>query len=167
MLAECYKHFEFEKDKLCLVYFYLNGNFEILSFEDFKNAIIYIGKSNELTQTKEGYLRHFAFNRVKYANDLKKISLVNCLNYNGDGKVVVFTPFDCLELNKSFFLESMFINLALNSNELPEATNMQVGKNVIIIKDEKSKSKIQNYLLEQAYSKFVSRQDSKDNQKIS
>ena len=147
-----------------MVYIYLNGNFEIESFDDFKAAFMYVGKSNDFTQPKEAYLRHFAFNRVRSVNTLKKISLVNCLNLNdGGGKVIVFSAFVKLGLNESLFLESMLIDLVLCSNEFPEATNMQIGKKVIIIKDEQLKRKLQHHLAEKAYSQFISCRDSKEN----
>ena len=163
MLAECTKYFTIEKEKICMVYIYLNGNFEIKSLDDFKAAFMYVGKSNDFTPPKEAYLRHFAFNRVGYVNILKKITLVNCLNSNGDGKVIVFSAFVKLGLNESLFLESTLIDLVLSSNEFPEVTNMQVGKKVIIINNEQLKRKLQHHLVEKAYSQFISCRVSKEN----
>lgn len=153
----CIQVFETEIIEHAFVYLYLNGNKSISTYEEFLKAFLYGGKSNAITDQKTGCFRHFKLFKEDYDNKIKKASFVNCLNFNdGNGKILLFKPFVNLGTNEAYFLESQIIDLALYSNELPNSTNINPGKNVIHILNEDTRSNLQEFILQKAYSKFCS-----------
>lgn len=158
---ECLKVFKNDKFNDAFVYVIKDetnfpDNIDQYSYEDYKKDFIYVGKSQlHVLCWQSSSFRHFNLDSSSYVKGPKRSVIKNILNNNG--KCALFRPFIQSSINNMFFHESMMISHSKDenlANDFPNHSNQQHGKTVIVFKDERISSQLEEYVFRKSYQQY-------------